>query len=383
MQKKYHYFLPTVFIFSLEFAVAADSSINNQSTLPPSKIDFFDVVSKKPANPSEVAVSVKIIGTLNEQEREIAIRNLGQPIPAEGMGEEYLRLLQSKDLEIRTAAILGCGVLKERRAISRVRSNLNYIPKNDFIAKAIIFKNVLGPNFSINKKFALGLAAAQTLMELRDWDSVPAVLERNVLANWWEDWLPGFGESVLPLLIQKYKVTKEEDVRRMILKTISKIADRKAGEKLRSLLADPDPKIRGSAALALVRGDSKNAEFLARKFLDSFPEDYRATFLTEILLLENSSISEEMLAGIIEKFVQETNSIEGKMRVIVALSPHVTPTRIRLLENFLSNGDDSIRAEAACSLARATGRIYEYSRTNFTRLQERGCKPIQEIKNKK
>lgn len=292
--------------------------------------------------------------------RTAALTMLGNPEPkaVSVLGARYLSLLDDSDSDIRSVAAVACGTLGYKEAIPKLRRNLKALPKHPF-----------NPDEGLNfDEYRAAMGAATGLASLGDQEAVPEVLDRESLSPSWELLLPKFGAKALPQVVEKAR-SKRESVRNGALKSIAAFNDPDSLPQLKNILSDPDQNIRTAAVRGLVRMKSAEAMTTVRAAYMNLDDSGKSTVAMSCLELCDSPTAMQY----VKDFMSKGKQGYSKTLVVMALGNSKKPEAVPYLEGLLKDADDGVREEAACQLARLTGKRYQYAETNWTRLGEKNC----------
>lgn len=328
------------------------------------------VLSTIPASPEDVDALVKVARSPRLPEREEALKRLADPNPKAyaKLGEKYDTLLDNDDPKVRDSAVEACGKMEYREAIPKIRKILKSMPKHSIEAKE-------GFNPESLEEHQHALTASVALSKMKDWDSVPDMLDREALAVSWSNFLPSYGSRVMPLIVEKAR-SKREVARFHALRTIEMMNDDEDLPQLKDLMSDKDQDIRTSAITALTRIKSGQGLATVEAIYEKLNEHDRAGFIAASFMQGQTTKGMDYARS----FIRQSTDAPMKANVIEAMGFTLRPEVVPYLEGLLKDPDDTVRSEAACQLARITGRRYQYAESNWTKLRERHCEPLQKIK---
>jgi HEAT repeat protein len=276
----------------------------------------------------------------------------------------YLKLLDDPNINVKEASMIACGKLHFTDAIPKIRQFLKSLPRHDVTS-------ALHANTSIGDEYLHGVVAANALADLGDASSIPDILGRETLAVSWEAIIPKFGRMALPLLVEQARSTNPRK-RSGALRSISALRDETAIPDLSVLLKDPDPKLRDSAVRALAHMKSTEALSAAEASYSTLDDWGKIDFVSSVCRQRGSSSAIQL--G--EDYIKKSHDAGRRADMLRAVSCTGDSGTIQFLEQMLNHPDDATRAEAACQLARWTGKAYPHKQTGFTKLLESRCEPL-------
>lgn len=326
------------------------------------------------ANKEDVESVARSAKTLKLEEKSRLLERLASPdIKAKATIEDsYIQLLDDGDLDVRGAAARGCAQLKSTRAIPKLRTILKSAPKNRFGSEQ---------NLTDQKaeEYRQSYAVAQALSDLDDFDAAKEILNREMLSMNWETLLPRFGGRILPFLVERGRTsrTNPPPVQDGALRAIAAIQDKDAVPQLKALLSDRDPKIRNSAARSLSLINTPEANAAAEQAYSGLTGWGKLDFV-------QSGVKRWETAKTLDyakKFIEDSsNEASSRVQMVQVLGTRKNPATTAYLKALLKNSDDSVRAQAACELAKTTGKLYPYQETNQTRMFEKLCPELRKLR---
>lgn len=336
----------------------------------------FRLLNTAPKSAGEIQQLLGVARSTSAEMRanyhEAALSRLANPDEKAfaALAPTYEALLDDEDPDTRSAAARACAKLKDTNAVPKIRMRLKSLPKNNFDSD-----KGMGPEGG--KEYRQALPAAEALSDLGDWDSVGEILDREVLSVSWEVVLPPFGARVVPLLREKSRSNRKA-VRNGALRSISAIKDPAAVSALKSLLTENDVQVRNSAARALGAINTPEALSSVEGAYEHLDDWGKVRFLQACV----KAWDNKKIMGYADAFLKKQGADSVKAEMVGTIGATGDVAAVQYLEELLKNQNETVRSEAACQLARLSGKLYTYSETNWTRLRETHCAAIQALKRK-
>jgi HEAT repeat protein len=322
----------------------------------------------RPASQRDVTDLLSVVRSTRPAEREAALDQLADPIPTPGLNDKYLSLLDDGDMDVRDAAIKALTKMKEPKALPRIRKALKDLPRHPFEPTAGMKKENMA-------EYNHALAAAEALAEFQDESAIPDILSRESLSPSWAAIVPKFGRKALPLVVEKSR-SKRDAVRNGAIRTIAATSDEAAVPELKALLNEKDDLIKNSAVIALVNMKSAEAREAADQAYSGLNDPGKVHVLTSCLKKCDRQKTEARIAD----FFKNSQVAYTKIEVLMGLGQSGDKSWVPSLEKLLADRDSGVRAQAACSLAQLTGKLYDYTRDGNALGFESGCPAIQTLK---
>lgn len=326
------------------------------------------------ANKEDIESVARSAKTLKLGEKFRLLERLASPdVKAKATIEDsYIQLLDDGDPDIRGAAAHACAQLKSTRAIPKLRTLLKSVPKNKFGAE----QNLSGQKA---EEYRQSYAVAQALSDLDDFDAAKEILNREMLAMNWDTLLPRFGARILPFLVERGRTsrTNPPPIQDSALRAIAAMQDKDAVPQLKALLSDRDPKIRNSAARSLSLINTPEAIAAAEQAYSDL------TGWGKLDFIQSGAKRWETAKALsyAKKFIEDsTNESSARFQMVQVLGTWKNASATAYLKSLLKSSEDSIRAQAACELAKSTGKVYQYQETNQTRMFEKLCPELRKLK---
>lgn len=318
---------------------------------------------------NEVAALVSVIHGGDKNKISAAQSRLSDPDTSsrDALHDTYVNLLDDADLNVKDAAIMACGRLHLTDAAGKIRGFLKSLPRHD------MSQDVHG-NQPVGDEYRHGVIAADTLASLGDTASMAEILDRDVLAVSWEVIMPKFGRAALPLLIAQAHSSNPRK-RAGALRAISSIRDDASTPDLIVLLKDPDSQLRNSAIRALAYKNDASALSAVEAIYKTLDAWGRIDFVSAACKQRGSAF----VVPLGREFIKTTYDAGRRADMVRAVACNRDAATIQFLEDLLNDSSDATRAEAACQLAKWTGKAYSHTQSGMTKLLESRCEPLQKL----
>jgi HEAT repeat protein len=347
---------------------------------PDSTDDGANLIHLTPRTVDDVNRVVAFARVKSGKEKQAFLNTLSRPsVDSDSrVKDAYLALLDDKDPDIHDAAIVACGNLNDLRAVPKIRMILKSLPKHTLSAdiKAVMQKQ------TFDEEYTHGIIAAETLAKMKDTDALPEILSRDTLAVSWSAIIPPYGASALPQLIQKAR-SSDPRIKMAAMTTINSIHDPAAASQLQALLSDNDNSIRDTAVLALSNIELPQAILNAESVYNQLDDEGKAYFVEGCLKNRHKQMGLKYLKQYMASNDHVAHRSVHRTQVLMSLAASLQSESIPYLEEYLNDKDPAVREEAACQLAKITGRLYAYPEDNTTRYLDSGCEAMQKLKANK
>jgi len=329
-------------------------------------------LEKTPHSQEDVRELLKLARSGDSRKKEQALERLSSPDEGSkaALSDTYIELLDDSDADLQEAAIRGVTLLNDPRAKKKIRKILKALPKHELRSG-----RDMTPDTMTEHKRAF--TAARALAKMGDVEAMDDILDRKSLAVSWSILLPGFGNAAIPKLVSKAKRGTELE-RFHALRAIEAMKEAGSISEIKKLLSDENPQIKRSAAIALAHADSPEAFRTLDEIYPTLDVVAKARFAQVCI----KKCPQARAQQVIKEYFEDPASSGKNVVLIMALGETGDKAWVPILEGQLQNKNSVARAQAACQLARLTGKLYEYQQDGFTRLGEQECPYIKALKTK-
>jgi HEAT repeat protein len=314
-----------------------------------------ELAKLKPETAEDIRAIVEVIhASGNEAEKEIALaalRNINET--DKHLEQEFIRLLDDPDREVRTLAIVNLGKLKAVEAAPRLREIVKSFGKVDYLK----FKTMRAVNMeeAYRMIFEPG-AAAVALGEMKDEEAIPILVEKfEELEGYAAEGLSKMGKKGLPYLLElARKETDEESY--YAHNALAEIKDIEAKPDLMNILVtERDREIRDRVLNALSRPGMFDDDVL--ELVKSLYEKEKDSLFLWAMKHEKAT------PFLIDVLKQNMHGNPRISHIVIGILGDIGgPSAVPALEKALTVRDRSVRQLSARALKKITGKDYDWKK---------------------
>lgn len=353
-------------------SIVGVSTLHATPARQPISKDELARLEKTPRNRDEIRELLKLARSNDPVKKQQALERISSPDASMKavLGDTYIDLLDDSDPDLQQAAIQGISTLNDARAKGKIRKILNGLPRHELRSG----RDMTPAAMDEHKR---AFTAARALAKMGDTQALDEVLDRKSLAVSWPMLMPDFGNAAIPKLVAKVKRGTELE-RFHALRSIEAMKDASSIGEVKKLLSNENPEIKRSAAIALAHADSPEALRTLDEIYPTLDKDAKAHF-AQACIKRCAPARAKVVVG---EYLESPMPSEQKMNLISVMGESNNADWIPLLESQLKDKNSVVRSQAACQLAKLTGKLYEYKKDGFTRLGEQECPYIKALKEK-